>query len=289
MSKVSQWRHAPTPKFPYRQELQNESLQNLVPLIDWNYFYLAWSVQAHTEAAENLKRDAEQELQQIISLKKTEARAVISFYKVRRAGDSLQILAPKCDCPIAHPPLGTLHFLRMQESINGEPLRSIADYFSPFEDDWIGLFAASAAFGTDQYAKETAKNGDPYRALLIQTLAARLTEAYVEQLHRDVARHFWGYAPHEFWGIRPVPGYPTTPDHSEIETIWHLLKPETIGMDLTTSRMMIPESSVCGYYVAHPAARYFNISKIGQDQLKDYATRKGWTLETAQQNLERLL
>lgn len=286
---MEKWKHAPEPNFKGRLELECEDLRELVPLIDWRFFFYAWNVGEKSPAAADLRRDAEAELERLIAGKWTEARAVVSVVRVRRRGDSLDVLAPACDCGVQHPPVARLHFLRMQEAKEGEPLRSVADYFSPFEDDWLGMFALSAGLGADAHAKAFDAAGDPYRALLVRTLVVRLTEAFSEKLHRDVMKKWWGYAPDRPFGTRPVPGYPTTPDHSEILTLWRLLRPETIGMQMTASRMMLPEASICGYYVPHPASRYFSISHIGMDQLEDYARRKGWTLDTAKKELARIL
>lgn len=285
---MEKWKHAPEPNFKGRLEL-DEDLRELVPFIDWRFFFYAWSVGEKSEAAAALKRDAEAELERLVAEGWTRARAVLEFVRVERHGDSLDVLAPECACGVRHPPVARLHFLRMQEAGEGEPLRSVADYFSPVEPDWLGMFALSAGLGADERARAFDAAGDPYRALLVRTLVVRLTEAFSEKLHRDVMKKWWGYAPDRPFGTRPVPGYPTTPDHSEILTLWRLLRPETIGMQITASRMMQPEASICGYYVAHPASRYFSISHIGEDQLRDYARRKGWPLETARKELSRLL
>lgn len=282
------WNHAPAPKFPGRRELGCENLSELFPLIDWDYFYLAWKIKRDSSEALELRRDAERELDFIERENICKPRGVISFFPVRRKKDSLEVFPENSDGSKENvSPLAMLHFLRMQEA-SLEPLRSIADYFSPYEMDWIGLFALSASFGIEAFAQDVEKL-DPYRAILLRTLAVRLTEAYSEKIHLEVMKKWWGYSPKNNSGIRPVPGYPTTPDHSELSTIWKLLRPESIGMCLTESLMMIPEASISGYYVPHPSARYFQIRRIGEDQLKDYAERKGWSLEWAKEKLARLL
>lgn len=278
------WKKSPSPLYPGRHELNLKDLSVLIPLIDWHYFYLAWHVQASTEAANQLRQDAEIELEKLLSLKILRASSVVAFFPVLRNGDSLQVYSSSetiSEKPIAH-----FHFLRMQEILRKDAYCSIADYFNPNELDYIGTFALSASLGLE---KALAQTDDPYRSLLWKTLAARLTEAYAEYMHKEVMQKWWGYALDKSFGIRPVPGYPTTPDHSELETLWKLLVPESIEMHLTESRMMIPEASICGYYVAHPSSHYFNIRHIGNDQLADYALRKGWSLEQAKQELKNLI
>ena len=283
---MEKWLHAPKPKYFKRLEFANENLEDLIPFIDWNYFYLSWNVQANTEIAKDLKTDALKVLDEIVQNRLTETRAVVSFFKVRRIGDSLNVLSPSaCSC-CPSKVLTRIHFLRMQESLNNEPLLSLADYFSPYEEDYIGLFALSSAFGIENAIKKA--EGDDYKALLYSTLAIRLTEAYAEKLHRDVMQKWWGYTS-AVSGIRPVPGYPTCPDHSEIRTVWNLLNPETVGLSMTENNMMIPEASVCGYYIAHPKSKYFTIKHIGTDQLEDYAKRKSWSISFAKKELARLL
>lgn len=278
------WSASPKPSYPLRQELFLQDLSLLVPLMDWNYFYLAWGVKPSSQEALQLRKDAEEELQKLLSLGVLRAGAVIGFFPVFRHGDSLEVFK---NLETTEKPIAQLHFLRMQESLNGNHYCSLADFFHPKKVDWVGAFALSASLGLDN-ALEKADN-DPYRILLWKTLAGRLTEAYSEYTHNEVMEKWWGYTKGKKQGIRPVPGYPTTPDHSELETLWGLLQPESIGMSITSNRMMIPEASVCGYYVAHPMARYFTIRRIGEDQLREYAKRKGWNIDTARRELNRLL
>jgi len=260
------WKYSPAPKKEGVHVLVGEPLENLVPWIDWKYFLMAWGVQKDKEQSEQLLKEGRTFLDKIISERLLEARAVIGFYRVRRIGDSLDLYETN----------EMLHFLRQQvEQDKDAPLRSLADYFSPYDSDWIGLFALSVGFGVEAFQKESASKEDIYSGMLLHTLSARLTEAYAEKLHRDVMKDYWGYAPNEPFGIRPAPGYPACPDHTEKRTFWRLLHPdERVGIQLTESDMMLPDCSICGYYMAHPQSRYFSVGPIGEDQQKEYEERK---------------
>lgn len=260
------WNHSPAPRQPGVHVFKAEPLEALVPLIDWKFFLMAWGVQKNKERSEELLKEGRAFLDKIIAERLLEARAVIGFFQVERQGDSLGVLGTS----------ETLHFLRQQvATTNDKPLRSLADYFSPKEPDWIGLFALSVGFGVEEFKSRSDQQDDVYSGMLLHTLSARLTEAYAEKLHQDVMKKYWGYAPEEAFGIRPAPGYPACPDHSEKRTIWNLLHPDkAIGIELTESDMMLPDCSTCGYYMAHPKSRYFSVGKIGADQQKDYEERK---------------
>jgi len=293
--------HAPKPSFSGIRVFKNIPLESLVPFIDWGMYYMAWDLkgryhellQAQTPAGEEARRlsaDAQAMLERIITGRKIHAHAVVGFWPVRRQGDSLDVLMPPCDCGVPHPPtaaVAKLHFLRQQIAPAGEPLRSLADFFNPRQEDWIGLFAVTAGDGADRYAAEYQAKGDDYSSIVVKLLADRLAEALAEKMHYDVRRELWGYSPSEpfelermlagdYQGIRPAPGYPACPDHTEKGTLWQLLDAEKrLGMRLTESYAMDPAASVCGYYIAHPRSTYFGVGKIGNDQLADYAARKG--------------
>lgn len=279
------WLSSPAPNFPGRREVFLEDLSKLIPLIDWHFFDLAWQIKSRSEESVKWQKEAKSELNYLLSLKILRAGGVIAFFPVRRFGDSLNVYETVES--ISEKPLAKLHFLRMQEELDGNAFCSVADFFNPKSVDWIGMFALSASLDLEKAIEKA--DGDMYRILLWKTLAARLTEAYSEYMHREVQKKWWGYALGEAFGVRPVPGYPTTPDHSEIETLWHLLMPESVGITMTSGKMMVPEASVCGYYIAHPLSHYFNIRRIGEDQLKDYASRKGWSEKKAREELGRLL
>ncbi|MDR1760210.1 MAG: hypothetical protein LBR60_06765 [Fibrobacter sp.] len=277
MAALTNWERSPKPREPGVHVFREIPLESLLPFADWNYFYFAWKVPAASEEALRLKEEAEEMFRKIVRERATEARAVIGFFPVQRNGDSLKVYAAED----SRKELAELHFLRQQESAAGT-FKSLADYFNPHLEDWIGLFAVSAGLGIGEFQKDLEARGDSYGALLAKTLTDRLTEALSEKMHRDVMRSYWGYLPEnaEPFGIRPAPGYPACPDSSELRTIWKLLSPEeNIGIRLTENCMMLPLSSTSGYYIAHPQSRYFSIGKIGEDQLRDYAARKGISVE----------
>jgi 5-methyltetrahydrofolate--homocysteine methyltransferase len=186
--------------------------------------------------------------------------------------------------------------LRQQEPIaDGRPNRSLADFVAPgdsYVPDYIGAFAVTAGLGADDLARAYERQHDDYSAITVKALADRLAEAFAEYLHAQ-ARRDWGYAAQEalsrealiaeaYRGIRPAFGYPACPDHSEKTTLFALLRPEELGLTLTESFAMIPPASVSGLYLSHPAAAYFNIGRLGRDQVEDYARRKGVPIEQAE-------
>jgi 5-methyltetrahydrofolate--homocysteine methyltransferase len=192
----------------------------------------------------------------------------------------------------------TLHQLRQQtEGRDGSPRKSLADFVAPRETglrDHVGAFAVTAGLGSAERVREFKAANDDYSAIMLEALADRLAEAFAERLHERVRREFWGYAADEhldndaliaeqYRGIRPAPGYPACPEHTEKRTIWQLLDVEaTTGITLTESMAMWPGAAVSGLYLAHPQARYFVLGRLGRDQVEDYARRKGWTLAEAE-------
>jgi 5-methyltetrahydrofolate--homocysteine methyltransferase len=187
--------------------------------------------------------------------------------------------------------LTTFHFLRQQqEKPPGRPNQCLADYVAPKESgiaDHFGAFAVTAGIGIDAHVARFEQAHDDYSAILLKALADRLAEAFAELLHERVRREHWGYAPDErldnealireqYQGIRPAPGYPACPDHTEKDLLWRLIKPErNAGIVLTEHYAMVPTAAVSGFYIAHPEARYFALGKINRDQVEDYARRKG--------------
>lgn len=298
--------HAPKPSFSGIRVFRNIPLESIIPWIDWGMYYMAWDLKgrytdlldADTEVgaeARRLRDDAMVMLDRIVTGRKIHAHAVVGFWPVQRRGDSLDVLPPPCECGVpacAHgEPVARLHFLRQQIAPGDEPLRSLADFFNPRQQDWIGLFAVTGGDGADRYAETWRAQGDDYSAIVVKLLADRFAEALAEKMHYDVRHEHWGYSPDEtfdlprmlagdYQGIRPAPGYPACPDHTEKGTLWKLLDAEKrLGMTLTESYAMDPAASVCGYYIAHPRSTYFGIGKIGTDQLADYAARKGMPTE----------
>ena len=301
-----------TPLLPYRKALANRSpiewrtddvapapflgaqvvepaLTDLRPLIDWTFFFTAWELKGRYpqildhpqqgEAARELFENGNELLDAIIADGSIQARGVYGFWPAQAEGDDI-VLADGSVFPM----------LRQQVDHGADddrPNRSLADYIAPPESglaDHLGGFAVTAGLGADELAKTFEADLDDYRAIMVKALADRLAEAFAEWLHRSVRRSW--YAPDEdlpdteliqeqYRGIRPAFGYPACPDHTEKRTLFDLLGARDHGMDLTTSCAMTPGATVAGIYLAHPKARYFNVGRLGKDQVEDYARRKG--------------
>ncbi len=251
------------------------SLEELIPSINWKMFLHTWKLPFKAQEADELLADARQVLEEIKD--SLQIRASFGLFPASRIGEDVSLQSNDGS--------RVLHFLRQQEaSLKGS---SIADYISE-SDDYMGVFANTAGIGLRELIAEC--GSDDYRALLIQSLSDRLAEASSEYMHKRVFTEFWGYAPDESKGIRPAPGYPMCPDHSEKQKIIDLLGGgDETGIVLTESQAMVPTASVCGYYIAHPDARYFSVGKIGNDQLSDYAKRKGMTDKEAGRWLAQIL
>jgi 5-methyltetrahydrofolate--homocysteine methyltransferase len=240
--------------------------------------------------ARDLYADAQEMLSRIVDERWLEPRAVLGFWPARSNGEDIELLENQ-------DVLATLHHLRQQiDKPNDEPNYSLSDFVAP-EHDYLGAFCVSTGHGVDERAAAYEAAGDDYNAILLKALADRLAESLAEYLHRRVRREFWAYAPDEtldndalirerYRGIRPAPGYPACPDHSEKSTLFTLLAaPANIGVSLTDSYAMLPASSVSGWYFAHPDARYFKVGKIGEDQLESLARRKGESVATLRRGL----
>jgi 5-methyltetrahydrofolate--homocysteine methyltransferase len=233
-------------------------------------------------------------LKDLVDNNKLDARAVFTLKPAARiSADDLAVYDDESRQQIAH----TFHHLRQQtDNVNRKPNMSLADYIATADSpaqDYLGGFTVSV-FGAEEMAVEYRAKGDDYSAILVQSLADRLVEAFAEHLHERVRKEFWGYVSDEaldndalikeqYVGIRPAPGYPACPEHSEKVTLFNWLNTtETIGTQLTEHYAMMPPSSVSGFYYSHPESDYFNVGKIGRDQLEDYAKRKGWSVEQAE-------
>jgi 5-methyltetrahydrofolate--homocysteine methyltransferase len=283
------------------QQIDQFELHKLVPFIDWSPFFRAWDLHGKFpeiledevvgKQASALYNDARKMLRELISQKKLVAKAVFGLFPARRQGaDDIEIKAGEKETFV-------FRTLRQQgKKRQGVPNLALADYIAPassFLQDYMGCFCVTAGWGAEELATDYQKKLDDYNSIMVKALADRLAEAFAEYLHREVRIRYWGYALGEqldndaliresYTGIRPAPGYPACPDHLEKLTIWELLEvEERIGVKLTESLAMWPAASVSGYYFAHPDARYFGLGKIGQDQLEDYAARKGISLEEA--------
>jgi 5-methyltetrahydrofolate--homocysteine methyltransferase len=280
-------------------------LEELRGYIDWQPFFTTWEMRgrfpdilhnpATSEAARRLYDDAQAMLDQIVTEKWLRADGVLGLFPANRVdGDDIEVYADESRQVVR----ATLHQLRQQtEGRDGSPRKSLADFVAPRETglrDYVGAFAVTAGLGAAEKIAEFRKANDDYSAILLEALADRLAEAFAERLHERVRREFWGYAPDEafdnqgliaekYHGIRPAPGYPACPEHTEKRTIWRLLDVEAnAGIELTESMAMWPGASVSGLYFSHPESRYFNLGRIGRDQVEDYARRKGWTVGEAE-------
>ncbi len=294
----------PQPAFTGVKLFADYDLAELRRTIDWTPFFKAWELAGKFpsilddavvgETAVSLYRDAQEMLDCLIQEKWLAARAVIGFFPANAVGDDIALYQ---DGDRAQP-IGVIHTLRQQmERPPGRPNLALADFIAPQETglaDYLGLFAVTAGIGIKHKLAEFEAAHDDYRAILLKSLADRLAESLAERMHQRARREFWGYAPDEkldndaliagqYRGIRPAPGYPACPDHTEKGEIFRLLDaPANAGMSLTENFAMRPAASVSGFYFAHPEARYFGIGRIAPDQAADYAARKGMTAAEAE-------
>ncbi len=288
---------APTPSFLGTKVFDEYPLSELVTHIDWTPFFQSWEMRGRYPeiledaeagpAARDLLTDAQSLLARIVNEGSLTARAVVGFFPANSVGDDIEIYRDaRRGAPVA-----IVHTLR-QQMIRGPDRTNfaLADFVAPRETaelDYIGMFAVTTGIGVDAMVDGFTARHDDYSAIMVKALADRLAEAFAEHLHQRVRREFWGYAPDErltndelireqYQGIRPAPGYPACPDHTEKATVFRLLDAtNTIGVSLTEHFAMSPAASVSGYYIWHPASRYFGVGRIGRDQVEDYARRKG--------------
>ena len=290
------------PTFTETKILDNYSLADIATYIDWQPFFIAWEMHGKFPAllnddiigkeATKLYNDAQQLLKQIIEKKWLCAKAVVGFWEVNKVSpDSISIKNKNIQ----------LEFLRQQiKKAEGQPNLSLADFIHPNDSDYLGAFSVTIQ-GIEKHIKRFEENLDDYNKIILQALADRLAEAFAELLHQKTRKEYWGYAQLEqlsneelisekYQGIRPAPGYPACPDHTEKYKLFDLLGGESAtGIHLTESLAMYPASSVCGWYFAHPESKYFGVGKIDTDQLQDYAKRKGMSLEEATKWLRPIL
>jgi 5-methyltetrahydrofolate--homocysteine methyltransferase len=285
-------------------------LADLARHIDWTPFFATWELigrfpdilqdEIVGAAARPLYADAQEMLKKIIDEKALEARGVVGFWPANADGDDVVLYADESRAT----EIGRLHTLRQQMIKSGEGANlALSDFVAPVgaRPDWVGGFAVTAGHGEMELARRYKEAGDDYNAILATALADRLAEAFAEALHRRVRTELWGYAPDEafdidfliqekYCGIRPAPGYPAQPDHTEKATLFRLLDAErATGIALTESYAMNPPASVSGLYFANPAAHYFGVGRIERDQVEDYARRKGWDLKMAERWLAPIL
>ncbi len=300
----------PKPSFLGVRAFADYDLAELAEYIDWTPFFRTWELagpfpqilddERVGEAAGGLYRDARAMLDRIVHEKWLTAHAVIGFWPAARDGDDIILFSDdRRDAEHAR-----LHTLRQQmPRENGRPNLALADFIAPVGGiaDYIGGFAVTAGLGEDEHIKRFEADRDDYSAILLRALADRLAEAFAERMHARVRREFWGYAADEtlssaeliaenYRGIRPAPGYPAQPDHTEKRTLFTLLDaPQEASITLTESCAMLPASSVSGLYFSHPQARYFGVGKIERDQVEDYARRKAMSVEECERWLSPIL
>jgi 5-methyltetrahydrofolate--homocysteine methyltransferase len=280
-------------------------LEELSTYIDWTPFFSSWQLAGKFPdilkdevvgvEAQRLYNDARSMLRQIIDEKWLQAKAIVGIFPANVVkDDDIEIYAEADRGEV----LITLHHLRQQaQKATGRPNLCLTDYLAPKtsgKTDYLGAFAVTAGIGIETHVARFEADQDDYNAILLKALADRLAEAMAEMMHTRVRRELWGYAPNEgldnddliaekYQGIRPAPGYPACPEHTEKGLLWDLLDVENnIGIRLTESYAMYPASSVSGWYFAHPEAKYFPVKGVQADQVADYAKRKGMSLEAAE-------
>jgi 5-methyltetrahydrofolate--homocysteine methyltransferase len=302
---------APRPSFLGVRSFESWSLADLAEWIDWSPFFAAWEMKGSFpqildaprggEAARKLYEDGRRLLDRIVAEDLLQARGVVGFWRAASVGDDIEVYldagAAVGGAPVGGAPVGVIHTLRQQmEKPPGRPNVALSDFVAPYSsgvEDFVGGFAVTAGGGSDALVASFEAAHDDYSAIMVKSLADRLAEAFAERLHAEVRRSLWGYAPgealdkrqiigEEYQGIRPAPGYPACPDHTEKGTLFALLDAEArAGIHLTESFAMLPPASVSGFYFWRPEAHYFGLGRIGTDQLEDYARRKGWSVEGA--------
>jgi 5-methyltetrahydrofolate--homocysteine methyltransferase len=293
----------PRPNFLGTKVFREYDLAELARIIDWTPFFHSWELHGRYpriledevvgEEARKLFTDAQAMLKRMIDEKWVEARAVIGLFPANTVeNDDIALYADEA----RNQPLMTWHNLRQQMAKpEGQPNWCLADFVGPAGvKDYLGAFVVTAGINEDAKAKAFEAAHDDYSAILFKSLCDRLAEAFAERMHQRVRKEFWGYAAdetlandqlikEEYRGIRPAPGYPACPEHSEKGELFRLLDvPNLIGVTLTESYAMWPAASVSGFYLSHPDARYFAVAKIDRDQVADYARRKGWEQDTAE-------
>jgi len=300
----------PKPGFLGTKTLIDYPIAGLIDFIDWTPFFATWELKGKYPAilddakvgaiARSLYSDACAMLDKIVAERWFTASAVFGFWPAEARGDDIAVFADEArDAPVA-----LLHTLRQQlVKREGRFNEALSDFIGPRGSgvaDYIGAFAVTAGIGEDEIADRFKRANDDFSAILVKALADRLAEAFAERLHQRVRKEFWGYAPDEnlsgdeliaekYRGIRPAPGYPAQPDHTEKGILFKLLDAERIGVKLTESFAMWPGAAVCGLYFSHPQSHYFGVGKIERDQVEDYAKRKGWSVEECEKWLAPIL
>jgi 5-methyltetrahydrofolate--homocysteine methyltransferase len=302
--------HIAVPEFIGTRELKNFPLSELVPFIDWSPFFHTWEMRGRYPdllkdpvrgpAARELFANAQELLKKIVDKKLFAAHAIYGFFPANSEGDDIVVFADVTRTR----ELARFHTLRQQkENQSGKPQLALADFLAPRDSghvDYLGAFAVTAGHGTQELAEKFDKQNDQYNSIMAKALADRLAEAFAECLHKR-GRAEWGYGKHEhlshedliqekYRGIRPAPGYPSQPDHTEKPILFDLLNvTNATGITLTESFAMSPAASICGLYFAHSGAHYFAVSSIGKDQVESYAARKGLKVAEVERWLSPIL
>ena len=298
------------PEFTGIKTFENYPLEEIANYIDWTPFFHAWELKGKFPAilenetfgkeARKLYDDGKRMLDEIISKRLLRANAVVGIFPANSETDDILIYSDEKRNEVR----AKLHTLRQQNRKNENPNLALADFIAPVNSgvqDYVGMFALSTGFGVDELAEKFEREHDDYSAIMVKSIADRLAEAFAELLHLKVRKEIWAYAKNEnftneeliaekYVGIRPAPGYPAQPDHTEKVTIFELLDAtEKTGIKLTESMAMYPTAAVSGIYFAHPQARYFSLGKIARDQIEDYAQRKGMSVEEIEKWLKAYL
>ncbi len=299
------------PTFTGTRVFAEYDVAELVPYIDWTPFFRTWGIRSKfpevltdpefADAAQPLYDDALAMLAKIVDEQWFRPKAVVGFWPAHADGDDVVIYTDEARSVVR----SRFHGIRQQATkTDGRPNLSLSDFIAPIESgvaDWVGGFVVTAGPEEIAIAERFEADNDDYSSILLKAIADRIAEAFAERMHERVRTELWGYAADEaftpeellkerFQGIRPAPGYPSQPDHTEKQALFDLLDaPNAIGVELTESFAMWPGSSVSGMYFAHPDAKYFGVGKIKRDQLASYAERKGWTIDEAEQHLAPIL
>jgi len=294
------------PNFTGIRQLIDFPLAEIRKYIDWSFFFFAWELRGHFpeilddpkqgEEARKLFADANALLDEIVGKKMLQANAVFGIWPANSEGDDIVLFEDESKAR----EIGRFYQLRQQElKKGGLPNMSLSDFVAPAETgltDYCGAFATTTGIGIEQWVEQYKRDHDDYKAILIEAVADRLSEAFAELLHLLIRKQYWGYATNEnlsldellkakYQGIRPAIGYPACPEHQEKENLFNILKAQQIGITLTEHYAMYPTASVCGLYFANPGSRYFDLGKISRDQVEDYARRKGISPETVEKFL----
>ena len=300
----------PKPTFLGTRVFRTYDVSELVPLIDWTPFFQTWELKGRFpailedekqgQAARQLWDDAQAMLKRVVEERWFNPKAVIGFWPANAVGDDIRLYTGES----RQETLATFHGLRQQLSKrDGKPNMCISDFVAPEggAPDYIGAFVVTSGAEEERISERFARDNDDYRSIMVKALADRIAEAFAERMHQRVRTEFWAYAPdenysnedlirEEYRGIRPAPGYPAQPDHTEKATLFDLLQAEPrVGVKLTESYAMWPGSSVSGLYLSHPDAYYFGVAKVERDQVEDYSVRKGMDIREVERWLSPIL